>query len=281
MSARAVVLFSGGADCTLAAAKAARTGRFQEIVLLTYKVPVSCLDENAGRNVPSLQAAFPDVQFTHVMLPVGAVIDKVLRKKKVRFGPAARPHRSVVVPALPDGHARPDDRLLPRPRRGSRIRRGQRDDGVVGRPDPQGAGADRRALSRLRDHDRAPGGRLRRRRPVRPGSLPRRRGPSGRDSLEHGAGVERPRRARRQGPQDRLRRELSRTAGVPRRGHVARALAGVLPALRAVRGVQPEGAGLAPGQDRGVPGDAHRVPQRPREVRARPLESESDLRSAA
>jgi hypothetical protein len=67
----AVVLFSGGSDCTLAAAKAARGGRFEEIILLTYEVPVSCLDENAGRNVPRLREAFPDVRFTHVMMPAG------------------------------------------------------------------------------------------------------------------------------------------------------------------------------------------------------------------
>lgn len=84
MRGRAVVLFSGGSDCTLAAAKAAQGGRFEEIVLLTYEVPVSCLDENAGRNVPRLREAFPDVRFTHVMMPVGAVIDKILTRNKIR-----------------------------------------------------------------------------------------------------------------------------------------------------------------------------------------------------
>ena len=84
MKGRAVVLFSGGSDCTLAAAKAAQSGRFEEIILLTYEVPVSCLDANAGRNVPRLRTAFPGVRFTHAMMPAGPVIEKILAKKRLR-----------------------------------------------------------------------------------------------------------------------------------------------------------------------------------------------------
>ena len=84
MNRKAVVLFSGGSDCTLAAALAAEQNDFDEVVLLTYEVPVSCLDENAKRNVPFLQKRYPHVPFTHEMLPVGAVLDKITTKRKFR-----------------------------------------------------------------------------------------------------------------------------------------------------------------------------------------------------
>lgn len=82
---KAAVLFSGGADCTLAAAKVAQQREFDKIVLLTYEVPVSCLHDNCKKNIPSLQKAFPDVAFTHVMIPVGKIINRVVTKKKMSF----------------------------------------------------------------------------------------------------------------------------------------------------------------------------------------------------
>jgi hypothetical protein len=86
MSCRtALVLFSGGSDCTLAAAQVAQSGEFDEIVLMTYEVPVSCLDGNSKKNIPALQKAFPSVAFTHAMKPVGNIIDKVISKRKLSF----------------------------------------------------------------------------------------------------------------------------------------------------------------------------------------------------
>lgn len=84
MTSRAMVLFSGGSDCTLAAAKVAEQKRFDELLLMTYRVPVSCLDENSTRNVPGLQRTFPDVRFTHEMIPVGGVIASVLAANRLR-----------------------------------------------------------------------------------------------------------------------------------------------------------------------------------------------------
>jgi hypothetical protein len=85
MTTRAVVLFSGGSDCTLAAARVAASREFDEIVLLTYEVPVSCMETNSKRNIPHLQRAFPDVTFTHQMMPVGDIINKVITKRKTSF----------------------------------------------------------------------------------------------------------------------------------------------------------------------------------------------------
>ena len=84
MSARALVLYSGGSDCTLAAAKVAEQERFDEILLMTYRVPVSCMDENSKRNIPGLAKRYPAVRFTHEMLPVGGVLDSVLTKHRIR-----------------------------------------------------------------------------------------------------------------------------------------------------------------------------------------------------
>ena len=81
----AAVLFSGGADCTLAAAQAAQRGDFDEVVLLTYLVPVSCMDDNSRRNVPHLERAFPQVSFHQEMLPVGPLLEKVISKHRWRF----------------------------------------------------------------------------------------------------------------------------------------------------------------------------------------------------
>jgi len=53
--------------------------------LLTYEVPVSCLDDNCKKNVPSLEKAFPDIVFTHLMIPVGKIINKIVTKKKFGF----------------------------------------------------------------------------------------------------------------------------------------------------------------------------------------------------
>lgn len=85
MNKKAVILFSGGTDCTLVAAQVAKQRDFNEIILLTYEVPVSCLDSNSKKNIPSLQKAFPDVIFTHVMIPVEDILDKVITKKKFHF----------------------------------------------------------------------------------------------------------------------------------------------------------------------------------------------------
>ena len=85
MNRKALVLFSGGSDCTLAAAQVAQKNEFDELLLMTYEVPVSCMDENSKRNIPSLQKAFPDVRFPHVMLPAGRVIDKVITERKLPF----------------------------------------------------------------------------------------------------------------------------------------------------------------------------------------------------
>jgi len=84
MSSRALVLFSGGSDCTLAAAKVAEQKRFDEILLMTYRVPVSCMDENSKRNIPGLAKKYPGVRFTHQMLPVDGVLRSVLAKNKLR-----------------------------------------------------------------------------------------------------------------------------------------------------------------------------------------------------
>jgi len=85
MAKKAIVLFSGGSDCTLAAAQVAQRGIYDEIVLMTYEVPVSCMDDNSKRNIPSLQKAYPNTVFTHTMIPVGRIIDKILSKKKFSF----------------------------------------------------------------------------------------------------------------------------------------------------------------------------------------------------
>lgn len=85
MNKKAIVLFSGGCDCTLAAAQVAEQKDFNEIVLLTYEVPVSCLDENSKRNIPFLEKSFPDIVFTHEMIPVGNILNKVITKKKLQF----------------------------------------------------------------------------------------------------------------------------------------------------------------------------------------------------
>jgi len=85
MARKALVLFSGGSDCTLAAAHAVMRDGFDEIVLLTYEVPVSCLDDNSKRNIPFLQKQFPETVFTHEMIPSGDILNKVITKKKWRF----------------------------------------------------------------------------------------------------------------------------------------------------------------------------------------------------
>jgi hypothetical protein len=84
MNARALILFSGGSDCTLAAAKVAEQKRFDEILLMTYRIPVSCMDENSKRNIPGLAKKYPETRFTHEMLPVGGVLNTVLTKNKLR-----------------------------------------------------------------------------------------------------------------------------------------------------------------------------------------------------
>lgn len=85
MNKKAVILFSGGSDCTLVAAQVAKQKKFTEIILLTYKVPFSCFDDNSKRNIPTLQNVFPDIEFTHEMIPVENVLDKVITKNKFNF----------------------------------------------------------------------------------------------------------------------------------------------------------------------------------------------------
>ncbi len=84
MKKKAVILFSGGSDSTLTAGRAAQTGEFDEIILMTYEVPVACLDANSRRNIPALQKAFPEIRFTHVMMPVSRLMHKVITKNKFR-----------------------------------------------------------------------------------------------------------------------------------------------------------------------------------------------------
>jgi len=85
MKKKAIVLFSGGSDCTLVAAQVAQKGDFDEILLITYEVPVSCFDGNSQRNIPCLQESFPHTKFRHEMISVESVINKVITKRKVRF----------------------------------------------------------------------------------------------------------------------------------------------------------------------------------------------------
>ncbi len=62
MSDGVAVLFSGGSDSTLAAVLAAE--RFKRVCLVTYSHPFMFFHKKVEVNIPKLEEAFPDVEFT-------------------------------------------------------------------------------------------------------------------------------------------------------------------------------------------------------------------------